>query len=63
MPKTHADRAPSYPIGVLPVVEPVVESPSPPPATAGKAEWVAYAQALGVDVKGKTKAQIRKAVA
>ncbi len=65
MPKTHVNRAPSYPIGVLPEPEAVVpaeESPSPPPANAKKSAWVAYAQSLGVDTSGMSKAQIRAAV-
>lgn len=64
MPKTHANRGPSYPVGILPAVEaePVEEIPSPPPAKASKAAWVTYAAALGVDTSGMSKAQIRAAV-
>ena len=69
MPKTHANRPPTYPVGVLPVPA-EVEEPSaevlprtPPAASASRAKWVEYADSIGVEVKGLTKAQIRKVVA
>jgi hypothetical protein len=64
MPKNHAHRAPSYPVGVLPVAEPPVvdELPAAPRARAPVAEWRAYAEALGVDTAGMSKAQIRAAL-
>ena len=68
MPKTHRNRPPTYPIGVLPEeveAEPSVEvlPRTPPAASATKSKWVDYAAELGIDVAGLTKAQIRKAVA
>ncbi|MCH8130738.1 MAG: hypothetical protein IIC70_12685 [Acidobacteria bacterium] len=69
MPKLHRNRAPSYPIGVLPdlpaepAAEQEPEGPSPPAPSANRQKWAAYAAELGVDVEGLTKAQIRKAVA
>ena len=69
MPKVHRNRAPSYPVGVLPEspAEPAAEqgpeedAPSPP-TSATRTKWAAYAAELGVDVEGLTKAQIRKKV-
>ena len=68
MPKIHRNRAPSYPIGVLPdspaepAAEQEPEGPSPPAPSASRRDWVDYAVELGVDVKGLTKTQIRKKV-
>ena len=69
MPKMHRNRAPSYPVGVLPDLpaEPAAEqgpeeSPLPPATSATRTKWAAYAAELGVDVQGLTKAQIRKKV-
>ena len=69
MPKSHRLQAPSYPVGVLPAVEeppdpgpPSPPSPAAPAANASKADWVAYAEALGVDTTGMLKRQIREAV-
>ncbi len=71
MPKIHRDRPPTnrYDV-VVPEPEPEtepgpeapqpptqVDDPSPPPRAAGKAEWVAYAESVGIDASG-TKAQI-----
>ena len=65
MPKNHANQPATYPVGLLPAVAPP-EAPDPPPvapaAKAGVAEWRSYAEALGVDTAGLTKAQIRAAV-
>ena len=72
MPKIHATRAPSYPIGVLPgsaeVEEPSAEEAGPPPSTPPAASariglWSTYGDSLGIDTAGLTKAQIKKAVA
>ena len=59
MPKLHV-----YPRGNDAPPAPQAEEPAAPPpaASAAKAEWVIYAEALGVDVAGMSKAQIRKAV-
>lgn len=73
MPKTHRNRPPtnySYPIGVVPSDPPTGAtadagsevSPEPPAPSANKPAWEAYAEAVGVDPAGLTKAQIRKAV-
>ncbi len=75
MPKNHRDRPPtySYPVGVLVDAQPAAtadEPPedtalqdlSPPAASATRAKWVDYATAIGVDVAGLTKAQIRNLV-
>ncbi len=35
----------------------LIVDPSPPPRSAGKAEWVAYADSVGIDASG-TKTQI-----
>ena len=66
MPKIHRDRPPTNRYDVQ-VSTPEPEAPqpparlvdysSPPPRAAGKAEWVAYAEAVGIDASG-TKAQI-----
>ncbi len=75
MPKAHRDRPAtySYPVGLLPApATPADEppeapesptTPTPPAATARLAICQKYATAVGVDVAGLTKAQIRKAVA
>ena len=67
MPKTHRNRPPTYPIGILPEVveaEPSVEVlPVTPPAASARIDaWRAYAVKLGIDVTGLTKPQIKKAV-
>ncbi len=75
MPKVHRGRPPtySYPIGVVPstpppaAAEPSEEpesptTPTPPAASARIAAWRTYAESVGVDTAGLTKAQIRKAV-
>ena len=72
MPKSHVDRPASYsyPVGLF-VAAPAAPAeerpegirPPPPAASAPKPDWEAYAAAVGVDVAGLTKAQIRKAVA
>ena len=73
MPKIHRLRAPSYPVGVLPdVVEVLVEAeasaevpgspPAPPAASARIGAWRDYANQLGVNTAGMSKAQIRKKV-
>lgn len=64
MPKIHRDRSPTN------RYDPVVSEPEPepealqpptqialPPRSADKAEWVAYAESVGIDASG-TKAQI-----
>ena len=64
MPKIHRDRPPtnrydvpeSSPEPEAQPPTPVVDT-GPPPRAAGKAEWVAYAEAVGIDASG-TKAQI-----
>ena len=74
MPKNHQGRPAtySYPIGLLPAPatpadeppgEPAPQNLPPPASSASRAKWVAYADAIGVDVAGLTKAQIRKVVA
>ena len=71
MPKAHKNRPAtySYPVGLLPAPATPAEErpeglrPPPPAASAPKPDWIAYAAAVGVDVKGFTKQQIRKAVA
>ena len=66
MPKSHRDRPPTNRYDVQP--EPESEAPqppapidqvdpSPPPRAADKAEWVAYAESVGIDASG-TKTQI-----
>ncbi len=69
MPKTHRDRPPTYHIGVLPVSpapepdeQPAAVPIPPPAASATRKKWAAYAESVGVDTAGKTKAQIREAV-
>ncbi len=68
MPRIHRDRPPTnrYDVQVsAPEPEPeapqsppqMVDVPPPPPRAAGKAEWVAYAESIGIDASG-TKAQI-----
>ena len=62
MPKIHRDRPPTNrydPVVSEPSPEPEApQSPSsPPPRAAGKAKWVAYAEAVGIDASG-TKTQI-----
>jgi len=65
MPKIHRDRPPTNrydPVVPKPSPEPEgpptpVVDPSPPPRAAGKAEWVAYAESVGIDASG-TKAEI-----
>ncbi len=59
MPKVHRDRPPTnrYDVVVEPPPEPEAQPPSLPPRAAGKAEWMAYAEAVGIDASG-TKAQI-----
>ncbi len=61
MPKVHRDRPPT---NRYDVPEPSPESESEavvevslPPRAAGKAEWVAYAESVGIDASG-TKTQI-----
>ena len=69
MPRNHRDRPPTYPIGVLPVSpapepdeQPVAVPIPPPAASATRAKWATYAEALGVPTLGLTKTQIRKKV-
>ena len=62
MPKIHRDRPPTNRYDpVVPEPSPEPEAPqspsSPPPRAAGKAEWVAYAESVGIDASG-TKTQI-----
>ncbi len=71
MPKNHQGRPPtySYPVGLLPAPAPKADersgevAPSPPAASASRQKWVDYANAIGENVDGLTKAQIRKLVA
>ena len=71
MPKNHQGRPAtySYPVGLLPAPATQAgprseeDAPSPPAASASRQKWVDYATAIGVDVAGLTKAQIRKLVA
>lgn len=56
-------RAVSRPIATAPTVDAPAESVADrPAASASKAEWVAYAETLGVDTDGLTKAEIVEAV-
>ena len=59
MPKIHRDRPPTNRYDVVAPPEPVTPQmvdPTPPPRAAGKAEWVAYAESVGIDASGtKTK--------
>lgn len=64
MPKIHRDRPPTNrydPVVQEPTPKPeapqMVVGLSPPPRAAGKAEWVTYAESVGVDASG-TKTQI-----
>ncbi len=67
MPKIHRDRSPTNRYDpVVPEPESEPEAPQPPaqvvdpilpPRAADKAEWVAYAESVGIDASG-TKAQI-----
>ena len=63
MPKNHQGRPAtySYPIGYLPTsaAEPSEETAPPPAAKAAIADWRAYAESVGVDPAGLSKAQIR----
>ena len=59
MPKIHRDRPPTnrYDVPEPPPDPDTGQPPSLPPRAAGKAEWVAYAEAVGIDASG-TKTQI-----
>ena len=66
MPKSHRDRPPTNRYDpVVPETSPDPEAsqppaqvdPSLPPRAADKAEWVAYAESVGIDASG-TKTQI-----
>ncbi len=71
MPKAHKNRPAtySYPVGLLPAPatqadeRPGEVAPSPPAASASRQKWVDYANAIGENVDGLTKPQIRKLVA
>jgi hypothetical protein len=56
MPKIHRDRPATDQLDIVAQVPPR-EPPNPPVKKAGKAKWVAYAEAISVDSSG-TKAQI-----
>jgi hypothetical protein len=64
MPKITVHGGPSYPIGLLPETPAEPDSPSSvrPGAKAPKAEWVVYAESLGLNVEGLSKPKIVKAV-
>lgn len=55
-------RATSRPVGAPAAAASPVPHVAPPAPTARKSEWVAYAEALGFDVDGLTKAEIRELV-
>ena len=57
MPKIHRDRPPTNRYDIVAPPEPEPEAPQPPPRTALRSVWVAYAESLGVDASG-TKPQI-----
>ena len=64
MPKIHRDRPPTNrydPVVPEPSPEPEAPQPpaqiAPPSRAADKAEWVAYAESVGIDASG-TKTQI-----
>ena len=73
MPKNHVGRPAtySYPVGLLPAPATPADTPPeetapqdlpPPAASASRQKWVDYANAIGEDVAGLTKPQIRKLV-
>ncbi len=61
MPKIHRDRPPTNAGDIIAQVPPRAPEPepaeAPPPRSALRSVWVAYAESLGVDATG-TKAQI-----
>jgi hypothetical protein len=58
MPKIHRLRAPTSRFDIVAQVPPRAPEPEvPPPRSALKSVWVAYAKSLGVDATG-TKGQI-----